>query len=436
MLRIISIKSSEKDRLPKQQDAANRGERRWKIVYVLLCLALLTLTAYQFFLMPQNIYGWDFRVFRGGVQAIDHMQNPYILKNLNQYIERVSFLPNILPFSYPPHTLYFFWILDLFFVFENIGVYYALLIVLMIISGYLIATMDQKPHYLFLITLMLTGFMSTYWNFLTGNKDIFFLFLFAIILTLLVKEKYWQSSIVMGLMGAFSLITGPFVGLYFFVKRPLLNRLFYIFLSGVVVAILFAADYCINPIYLGSYFDLLMGGKSPLYDFGGYWTPTPYLMFGDLLNGIHVTGLLPVAIISCLYIGLVMYAAWNYSVKNSGDMIMTCSVVTFAVFMLLPRIKPYDFIILTVPLYFLFRDCSYRMKILMFAVISLPLFVWYSSFLGFSRKYGVPYIQTYSLILIFLVVILYNHLISASNEKEKGEKNPDGGAAPPEYPAS
>jgi hypothetical protein len=308
----------------------------------------------------------------------------------------------------------------------------------MIISGYLIATMDQKPHYLFLITLMLTGFMSTYWNFLTGNKDILFLFLFALIFTLLVKEKYWQSSIVMGLMGAVSLITCPFVALYLLVKRPWLNRLFYIFLSGVVVAILLAAGYCINPTYFGSYIDTLEGGMSPFYDNGGDYTPTPYLMFGDLLKGINITGLLPFAIVSCIYIGLVIYAACNYSIKNSKDMVMVCSAFTFAVFMLLPRIKPYNFIILTVPLYFLFRDCSYRMKILMFAVISLPLFVRYSPFLGFSEKYTVPYIQTYSLILIFLVVILYDHLTSVSDEKEKekGEKNPDGGAAPSEYPAS
>ena len=408
------------------------GERHWKIVYVMVCLVLLTLTAYQLFLIPQDIYGWDFRVYKGGVQAIDHMQNPYILENLNLYIEGW----NNLPFTYPPHTLYFFWILNLFFVFENIGIYYALLIVLMIISGYLIATMDQKPHYLFLITLMLTGFMSTYWNFITGNKDIFFLFLLAIIFTLLVKEKYWQSSIVMGLMGAVSLITGPFVALYLFVKRPWLNRLFYIFLSGVVVAILLAAGYCINPIYFGSYIDTLKGGMNPLNNPGGYYTPTPYLMFGDLLKGIHVTGHLPVAIVSLIYASLVIYTTWNYSIKNSEDIVKICSVVTFAVFMLLPRIKPYDFIILTVPLYFLFRDCSYRMKILMFAVISLPLFVWYFLFLGFSREYIVPYIQTYSLILMFLVVILYYHLTSASNEKEKGRKKLEEEAAPPEHPSS
>jgi hypothetical protein len=417
----MSKKSSEKSKPPKKLDAQNKEERIWKIVYIILCLALLTLTAYQLITMLRdNGYGWDFLVFRGGVQAIDHMQNPYILKNIQQYTGEGT----PLPFAYPPNTLYIFWVLDLFFVFENMGIYYALLIVLMLISGCLIAMMDQKPHYLFLITLMLTSFMSTYWNFLMGNKDILFLFFLAIIFKMLVMEKYWQSSIVMGLMGSVALVTGPFVALYFFVRRPWLNRLFYIFLSGVVVAVLLVAGYCVNPIYFGSYIDLITGGQNPLNDIGGYMTPTPYLMFGDLLKGINVTGSLPVAIVLCIYIGLVIYATWIFSVKNSENMVKVYSIATLAVFMLLPRIKPYSFIILIVPLYFLFRDCSYRMKILLFTVISfLPLFVWYTSPLGIPRTYGMQYIQSYSLILIFLVVILYDHLTSASNEKKKARKN-------------
>jgi hypothetical protein len=358
---------------------------------------------------------WDYRVYAGAVQALNHMQNPYVLENIAQYVG------GNLPFTYPPHTLYFFWILNLFFVFENIYVYSALLCGLLIVSGYLITTMDQKPRYLFLITLLLTCFMGAVWNFGTGNKDILFLFLFTLIFVLLFKEKYWQSSIVMGLTGAISLITGPFVALYLFVRSPLRNRLFYIFLSGGVVALLFVVSYFVNPTFFGSYIDTLKGGMSPLYDSGGYNTPTPYLMFGDLLKEINVTGLLPLAIVSCIYIGVVLYVAWNYSVQHREDMIKVYSVVTIAVFMLLPRIKPYDFIILAIPLYFLFRDCSYRTKCLMLAVISLPIFGWYMNF--FVYPYDIPlllgvYTQTYSLLIIFMVIVLYDRMIQSSHPKE------------------
>lgn len=403
------------------------GERPWNIVYVILCLALLALTAFYLFIILQaSSTGWDYRVYAGAVQALDHMQNPYILENINQYNggENLSFV-------YPPPTLYFFWLLDFFFVFHYIAIYYVLLVILLIISGYLIVTLDQKPHYLFFTTLLLTGFISTFWNFLTGNKDVLFLFLFAVIFTLLVKEKYWQSSIVMGLTAAVSLFTTPFAALYLVVRRPILDRLAYIVLSIGVVSALFLVSYCINPSFLVFYIGTLQGSTSPFFEPGGWDTPTPYLMFKDLLNSVSPGNILPVVIVSCVYIGLILYATWNYYLKHNGDTLKIYSLVMLSVFMILPRIKPYDFIILVVPLYFLFKDCRYRIKSLVLAVISLlPFFVWYSPALGINGD-DLPfllgsYAQAYSLIFIFLVVILQDHLTPASHEAGKGGKKPGG----------
>jgi len=140
-------------------------------------------------------------------------------------------------------------------------------------------------------------------------------------------------------------------------------------------------------------------------------------MFKDLLKAIHFGDMLPVAIVSCIYITLILYATWNYSVKNSENTIKIYSLVMLAVFMLLPRIKPYDFIILVVPLYFLFKDCSYLIKSLVIMVISLPQFVWFigsTSDLPFMLG---SYPQTYSLILIFIVIILHNYSTPASHPK-------------------
>ena len=418
-----AMKYSGKRKRSKTQAVANTDVRPWKIVYVILCLALIALTANQLFLIPQGrlAYGEDYVVFVSAVQVLDNMQNPYILENINQYTGGGGNLQ----FVYPPHTLYFFWILQFISLFQNIWIYYALLVVLLVISGYLLVTLDQKPHYLFLTTLLLTGFMSTFWNFITGNKDILFLLLFAIILTLWVKEKYWQSSIVIGLAAGFSLFAAPFAALYLAIKRPILNRLAFIALSIGVVATLFLVSYCINPTYLVSYIGVLLhGSSSPLYESGGWNTPTPYLMFKDILNSISPGNFLPWVTISCVYVGLILYATWNYYLKHNADTLKIYSLVMLSIFMILPRIKPYNFIILVIPLYFLFKDCSYRMKSLILGVISLPIFVWYSPVLSVSGRDSVPYIQVYSLILIFLVVILYDHLTFASNEKEKDGKTP------------
>jgi len=391
------------------------------MVYVILCLALLAFTAYQIFgVLWVSEPGMDYRVFSGAVQALDHMQNPYILENINQYNGGENLL-----FIYPPHTLYFFWLLDFFYVFHSIAIYYLLLIVLLIISGYLIVTLDKKPHYLFLTTLLLTGFMSTFWNFGTGNKDILFLLSFAVIFTLLIKEKYWQSAIVMGLAAAVSLTTGPFIALYLVVRRQILDRLAYIVLSIGVVLGLFLVSYCINPSLLVSYISTLKGDTSPFNETGGWNIPTPYLMFKDHLHSVFPGNTLPWIIVSCVYIGLILYATWNYYLKHNENTLKIYSLVVLSIFMILPRIKPYDFIILMVPLYILFKDCNYRVKSLVLAVISLlPFLIWYSPSVGINDD-NLPfllgsYVQAYSLILVFMIVILQDYLTPGS---------PDGGTA-------
>jgi hypothetical protein len=402
-------------------------EKPWKIVYIMLCLALLTLAAYQFFIiLPTSNLGWDYRIIVGAVQSLDHNQNPYIVKNIEQYAGGVGG-----PFVYPPYTLYFFWLLDSLFVYHYIVIYYVLLVILLIISGYLIVTLNHKPHYLFLTTLLVTGFMSLYWNFLTGNKDIFFLFLFAVIFILLIKEKYWQSSIVMGLAAAVSLITGPFIALYLVIRRPILDRLAYIVVSIGVVAALFLVSYCINPLFLASYIGTLQGTTSgtisPFNEPGGWNLPTPYWLFMELISSVSPGNGIPIILVSCIYIGIILYATWNYYQRHTGELLKIYSLVMLSVFMILPRIKPYDFIILVIPLYFLFKDCSYQIKSLVLSAISLlPLFVFFVRLyprFGISL-YNLPfllgwYVQAYSLFLVFLAVILHDHLTPASNDEGK-----------------
>jgi hypothetical protein len=390
-------------------------------VFILVCLALLAMTAYQLFdalpyLFGHHIVaGCDYRVFAGAVRSLDHGLDPYLLANINQFTGGENLL-----FVYPPHTLYFFRLLDLFTVFQHIELYYALLVVLMAVSGYLIVTIDRKRDYLFLSTLMLTGFMSIYWNFYTGNKDILFLFLFALLFVLLAKEQYRRSALVMGLAAAVSLTTAPFIALYLVVRRSLVDRFTYIALSAGVVAALFLVSYCINPTYLVSYLGVLRGGTSPFAEPGGLNVPTPYLFFNDLLKAVNISGTLPLALVSCVYAGLVLYAAWRYVVKNRKDDLKVYSLAMIAIFMLMPRIKPYDFILLVIPLYLLFKDSSYRVKSLVLAVCSVPIFIWFFPLVGsiYDLPFTGAYGQTYSMLLIFVLIILHDRMVPAGRLAE------------------
>jgi hypothetical protein len=404
--KIASSKINTGDHIGKKP-ASFSSDIFWKRAYVALCVILLCLTAGQLFTGLSNAYsGMDYRVYKGAVQSLSDGKDPYLLQNIKQYSgDRLLFV-------YPPHTLLFFWCLQIFFIYQSIWIYYAFLIAFMVASGYLIVTLDKKPQYLFFITLLLTGFMSTFWNFYDGNKDILFLFLFAGIFYLMIKEKFWQSSIVMGLMGSFSLFTIPFIALYLVVKRSMKDRLTYILLAiGVIVAI-FLITWWVSPSLLGSYSENVRGDRSPLYDKFGTLTPTPFLMFGVLLNQTNGFSI-PLILVSFVYVSLIIGASWYYVRKNQEKPLIVYSFVMLAIFMVLPRIKPYSFIVLAIPLYFLFKDCRYKIKILVFTVISfVPLFFWYYPYIVrfYPEIYRTgtliflisDYVYTMSLILIFV----------------------------------
>jgi len=376
---------------------------------VLLCIILLCLTAIQLFTGLSNPYsGMDFRVNVGAIQSVNHGEDPYFLLNLNQYTH------DYIPFTYAPHTLLLVWCLQFLFIFQSIWIYYALLVAFMVIDGYLIVTLDKKPDYLFFIVLLVTGFVSTFWNFYNGDKDFLFLFLFACTFHLLLKAKFWHSSIVLGLLGSFTLVPLPFVALSLAIKRPILKRIQYILLSIGVVGALFLIAWLINPALFASYIKTFQGSSSVMYEKSDRMTPTPFLMLGVLLNQTNGISI-PLVLVSIVYICLVVGASWYAIRKNQENPLKVYSLALFAIFMILPRIKPYYFIFLAIPLYILFKDCSYKIKILVFVVISLlPLFAWYLS--NFYRYYSFYYTgsltylisdygQTISLFLIFAITI-------------------------------
>jgi hypothetical protein len=388
----------------------------WKRAYTAFCVLLLFLTAGQLFIgLSGSFAGMDYRVYKGAVQSVNHGEDPYYLLNINQYSGEW------LPYNYPPHTLLFFWCLQVFFIFENIWIYYVFLIVLLAASAYLIVKTDKDPQHLFLFTLLVTGFLGTFYNFFDGNKDILFLLMFAGIFYLMVREKFWQSSIIMGLMGSFSLITLPFIAIYVVVKRPIIERAAYILLSIGVVAAIFLITWWLTPSLLLSYIENLRGSSSPLLDVFGWATPTPFLMFTVFLNQPDSRFTIPLVLVSLIYAGLILAATWYVIQKNKENPLLVYSFVTLAIFMLLPRIKPYNFVILVPALYFLFRDYGYRIKILVLTVISLvPLLFWYYPSIrhNFPEMFRagilifsiVNYVYTVCLILIFVVAfaLVYN----------------------------
>lgn len=400
MIIIARVKINKKGGAGKQPDLTPVQEL-WRIGYVILCGILLLITAYMLFsVVTSPGSGWDYRVYMGAVEALNQNKDPYILDNIREYVG------DDLPFVYPPHTFFLF---EFLYLFQSIGVYRLFFAFLMLISAYLVWQIDEKHHYLFFITLLLAGFISTYWNFLTANDSIIFLFFTSVIFYCLKKERITESAIATGLMASFSLFPILFSGIFLLVKRTLTERLKLICIAGGTLGAVLILSYIANPPLMMSFIHSLVSDTNRIYESGGMATPTPYLMFGDITKGIGSAGPGFTAILSLLYIGAVIAATYFFAMKNQDDMFRVYCLGFLSIFMILPRLKPYTFIMLVVPLYFLLKESSYKAKILIFSGISLfPLFVYMNYF---SNPKLVPdlvnlYAQAMSLFFIFAYIIL------------------------------
>ena len=275
----------------------------------------------------------------GGVDAFNQNKDPYILANIQDYVG------DKLPYVYPPHMLIFF---EIFYFFQNIDIYRLVLVLLLATSVYFIAKSEDKPDYILYIVLLVTGFFSAYWNFLTGNFAIMSLFLIAVMFYFIKKDKFKESAFINGLMTSITLYPMIFSGAFLTLKRSYKEILTLIGIAGITFGAIFVVSYIFNPSLAQSFTQSLIGNESQIKDTGGMSNPTPYLMFDYIApNNILISGA-----ISLIYIGLVLGALYLFTKRNTDPF----KIYTFgflSMFMLLIRIKPYSFIMAVIPIYFL-----------------------------------------------------------------------------------
>ena len=339
----------------------------------------------------------------GGVDAFNQNKDPYILANIQDYVG------DKLPYVYPPHMLIFF---EIFYFIQNIDIYRLFIVLLLATSVYFIAKSEDKPDYILYIVLLVTGFFSAYWNFLTGNFAIMSLFLIAVMFYLIKKDKFKESAFVNGLMTSITLYPMIFSGAFLTLKRSYKEILTLIGIAGITFGAIFVVSYIFNPLLAQSFTQSLIGNESQIKDTGGMSNPTPYLMFDYIApNNILISGA-----ISLIYIGLVLGALYLFTKRNTDPF----KIYTFgflSMFMLLIRIKPYSFIMAVIPVYFLIKDYSYKLKIAVLLSISLFPFLMYKDF--WEKFFPLPdliiyYAQSISLFAIFAIIWYENIKIKTS----------------------
>ncbi len=383
------------------------GQSLGKIVYLALGVFIISLTlGMTIHILDNEQSGWDFRVYMGAAAAQADGQDPYNVTNINQYGGGQYH------FAYPLFTLPLFrFIFFLTQFFHSLLVYYILLFLMFPVSGYLLAKSSSDPDYFLIIVLLGSAFASNYWIFQSGNFALVYQVFAALLFFFLIMKRFVPAAVVMGIFAAFSLFPVLFNGVFLGVRDTLRQRVVLILYSLGTSSALLLLSYCMNPAIFLSYIQALTGATSPVNEPAGRETPTLVLIIADIAKMATFQSALIADVAILVVIGILIGMTVSYVKTNRDNPVICYAFIFIAVFLMMPRIKPYYFAMLVVPLYFLLKDTSIQTKCIAVIIVSLfPLLCLYQS--GFFFTIIPPFFSQYSQTVSLLVFMAFAFLNS------------------------
>lgn len=331
-------------------------------IFVSLCLLVICMNLAVIcvdIITPK--FGWDFKVYMNASAAMAGGDDPYL---------HASYLH--IYYVYPPWTLAIFEPLYLLYRFDGSGMFYHVFQVLMILAASAVLIRSfERTEYLVLATLLISGFSAIHWNFITGNIAIVYLVLTALFFYFLVKGRFRSAAVVTGLLAAISLFAVIFNTVFLALRTSWRERGAVILTSlGVFTAFLFLS-YCITPELFLSFVRLLGSSASPVNEAGSSSTPTSWYLVKGLLEAAGIQSPLLTGLVLVCFAGAILTALAVFNRKNRGNTIALYAYVFLVIFLLMPRIKPYYFAMLIVPVYILVRDSDIRTKIATIILVCL-----------------------------------------------------------------
>jgi len=378
--------------------------------WLILCVALMAINVFLI-IFDFHRAGWDFKVSYGAIEAFKNNENPYFVKNLQKYTD-TNF-----PFGWPLAILYFFRVIYFLNNFIGPKLNYYILWLLFLLGAFIIIKKARKDFDPFLLAvLLLTGFMSTYWNFLTGSIGLIELFVFSLVFYYIIKKKYYVAAIFLALSGFVRILPLLFGSLFIFADIPGRSKRNIFLLIISIAAALHMVPFIFFPDMVRAYFLLLMGKisnqYSPAFERGMQNNPSLFCLMQDISE--KVFGIYNSAFCFGLYflsVSFIFFLFFRYARENKHKFLEIFSLGALAFLLVFPRLKPYSFVFALLPIYFLIKDLVLKNKIYMILLVSacpLMFFVnmnvlWYNFFIISYNQYIFLFLFFY----IFLTRIKY-----------------------------
>jgi hypothetical protein len=246
---------------------------------------------------------------------------------------------------------------------------------LIVASIYVIVKSEKNFDLILLITLITTGFIGLYMS-LDGNFVIFELLLTSAMFFYITRKKFAPASLFLGIESYVKVLPLAFIPLYVFIETTFQKRITIILTCLGSFVLLNIISFLIFPD-LNRFYYLAIAGSlnqpgSPLsLQSNNLSFFTLLLDIGDHFlrgNAFFIYGSYAVF---CLII-LVLFR--QLVQKRISQFIEIYSFGMLAIYLILPRIADYTFLLVTIPIYYLMKSGNTTDKIITLVMVSgLPL---------------------------------------------------------------
>lgn len=309
------------------------------------------------FILFSHERGYDFDIYCAAWDIYRDGGNPYDPLVMSDYTGGIT-----LPFVYPPLLI------PLFGMYCDSGIgYYLLYSVVLIVSLFIVSKLCREFHYVFILTI--SAFLAIAWTFSTGNiGGVFLFFISSLVYYFILKGQYYSAAISAGIMSSIHIFPIVFSSLFLLLDRPLFERVKICAASFGTMSGLLFLSFLFDASYFVKYIGGITGDTSPIHEAGGLYTPTLYHFIHSLqiLSGeIIITASLLILVVVMLVV------KYNMFMCKKIDYVNMFSFGFLVLFLLMPRLKPYYFSLLVLPVYFLSKDIGYIGKSLCLMFVSI-----------------------------------------------------------------
>jgi len=385
-----------------------------KKTYISLCLCLILINIFLIIITGISIdsVGGDYNIYCGAVKVFEDGNNPYLVDNLRVYTR------SDLSFTYLPLNITIFKGLCHFNrYFDSWIIYYICWSGLLLGSFFVIKKSDADCQPLLLFTLLITGFMGTYWNFFTGNTGLIHVFLISLMFYSIIKKKYYWASLFLVFASLLKIIPLIFSALFIFARISKWTKIKIWIFTAVLVVLTHLLSFVLYPGITISYYLSIIGRMgqqhSPIHERVG----TFFFLFEEISKTLFGDISLISLFLYLAFTGLILAVVVKYSRAKNRSFLNVFSLGMLAFMLIFPRLRAYSFAWSLVPAYFLLKCWNLNGKLLAVLVVSVaPLFFlgtfsisgW---FLGWLET--VEYGQSICLLVFFILILIPDHFAKA-----------------------